>query len=49
MTAGQLGKTPAVVGDKLPNEPEGATALELEEPVEEEIEDMKNRLEALRS
>ncbi|MCL4121011.1 UNVERIFIED_CONTAM: hypothetical protein GTU68_005826 [Idotea baltica] len=48
VTAGHLGKTPEMVHDKLPNEPEGAMALEPEEP-EEDMEEMRHRLEALRS
>lgn len=49
ITAGQLGKTPAMVSDALPAEPEGATALAPEEEPEEDMEEMRNRLEALRS
>ena len=46
--AGELGRAPAAVNDSLPvAEPEGATALP--EPVEEDMEDMQARLEALRS
>lgn len=48
MTAGQIGNAPDMVNDKLPSEPEGATALEPEQP-EEELEEMQHRLEALRS
>ncbi|KAK8741689.1 hypothetical protein OTU49_002344 [Cherax quadricarinatus] len=49
ITAGQLGMAPAMVHDALPAEPEGAAALEPEEEPEEDIEEMRNRLEALRS
>ncbi|XP_042235682.1 charged multivesicular body protein 3-like [Homarus americanus] len=49
ITAGQLGKTPAMVSDALPAEPEGAAALAPEEEPEEDMEEMRNRLEALRS
>ncbi|XP_076035732.1 vacuolar protein sorting 24 [Oratosquilla oratoria] len=49
ITAGQLGKTPAMVEDALP-EPEGAAALPVEEEeTEEDIDEMRSRLEALRS
>lgn len=50
ITAGQMGGAPAMVTDALPAEPEGATALapEEDEP-EEDMEEMRNRLEALRS
>lgn len=49
ITAGQLGKAPAMVSDALPAEPEGATALVSDEEPEEDMEEMRNRLEALRS
>lgn len=53
VTAGAMGKTPAMVNDALPSA-EGATALPLkpeeeEEEPEEDLEEMRSRLEALRS
>ncbi|XP_050702541.1 charged multivesicular body protein 3-like isoform X3 [Eriocheir sinensis] len=51
ITAGQLGEAPEMVKDALPT-PAGATALgpeEEEEPPEEDMEEMRTRLEALRS
>ncbi|KAK7084685.1 Charged multivesicular body protein 3 [Halocaridina rubra] len=49
VTAGQMGEAPAMVTDALPSEPEGAAALAPEEEPEEDMEEMRNRLEALRS
>ncbi|KAB7506267.1 Charged multivesicular body protein 3 [Armadillidium nasatum] len=50
VTAGQLGKTPVMVNDTLPAEDEelGAASLEPEQP-EEDMEEMRTRLEALRN
>lgn len=50
LTAGTLGAAPAIVNDAV-GEGEGAAALpvEEEEQPEEDMEDMRNRLEALRS
>lgn len=50
VTAGQMGQAPAMVTDALPAEPEGAAALEPDEAEpEEDMEEMRSRLEALRS
>ncbi|XP_047489208.1 charged multivesicular body protein 3-like isoform X1 [Penaeus chinensis] len=51
ITAGELGKAPATVSDALPSEPTGAEALpqDSEEEAEEDMEEMRTRLEALRS
>ncbi|XP_068227041.1 charged multivesicular body protein 3 [Palaemon carinicauda] len=50
VTAGQMGEAPAMVTDALPAEPEGAAAIEPEEAEpEEDMEEMRSRLEALRS
>ncbi|XP_064599920.1 charged multivesicular body protein 3-like [Liolophura sinensis] len=48
LTAGELGKAPAAVADSLPTEEQGATAA-VEDEEEEDVEEMKARLEALRS
>uniref|UniRef100_A0A6A7FYK9 Charged multivesicular body protein 3-like n=1 Tax=Hirondellea gigas TaxID=1518452 RepID=A0A6A7FYK9_9CRUS len=50
VTAGAIGKAPAAVHDELPTA-EGATALpqQLEDEQEEDLEEMRTRLEALRS
>lgn len=50
VTAGAIGKAPAIVNDPLPVA-EGASALpqEEEEEPEGDLEEMRSRLEALRS
>lgn len=49
LTSGELGKAPEVVQDSLPVAEGGASAAALESDGEEDMEDMKARLEALRS